>query len=84
MGVAVNKAAAIGHWQFATKSGNEESAYHLCHAYADRKEAGYAPELTRGYCKEAPRHYGLLKERDPEFDIIESHIHKYLNGLDGH
>lgn len=84
LGMSANRAAAIDYWQFATKSGNEESAYHLCHAYADRKETRYAPQLARGYCKEALRRYGLLKEHDPGFDTIVADIHSYLNQLDGH
>jgi TPR repeat protein len=82
MGIAPNKKAAIDYWTFATKSGNEESAYHLCHAYADRKQPTYAPEKARGYCKEALRRYGLLKEHDSDIDLIVSHIHNYLNALD--
>lgn len=81
LGIAPNQKAAIDYWNFSAKSGNEEAAYHLCDAYADRKQPSYAPEKALGYCKEALRRYGLLKDRDTQIDEIVAHIHKHLNAL---
>jgi TPR repeat protein len=77
-GVKTNKVAAIDYWKYATKSGHEEAAYHLCHAYADREQATFSPKEARGYCKEALRRYGLLKDRGDGYDTIVSQINMYL------
>lgn len=81
-GVEPNKKAAIEYWGFAMKSGNEEAAYHLCHAHADSKEATYNPKIALGYCKEGLRRYGLLKERGPELEEIVAQLKAYVRKLE--
>lgn len=80
-GVAVNKPAAIDYWTFASNSGNEESTYHLCHAYADRKEPTYNPGLARANCTEALRRYELLKNLDDGDKTIVRQIKTHIQNL---
>jgi hypothetical protein len=81
-GVPINKMAAIEYWTYAMKSGNEESAYHLCHAYADKKEPMYNPKVALGYCKEGIRRYALLKEWDIQIKEIVGELQKYVRNLE--
>lgn len=81
-GVETNKKAAIEYWSYAMKSGNEESAYHLCHAFAEKKEPTYNPKVALGYCTEGLRRYGLLKERDGQLDEIVRELLAYVHTLE--
>ncbi len=81
-GVKINKKAALEYWAYALKAGNEEAAYHLCHAHAERKEPTYNPSVALGYCKEALRRYALLKERDEQIEDIVSQLRSYVQGLE--
>jgi hypothetical protein len=64
------------------RSGNEESAYHLCHAFAEKKEPTYNPRVALGYCREGLRRYGLLKERDDQPDEIVHQLQAYVRALE--
>lgn len=81
MGVKANKPAAIDYWTFASNSGNEESTYHLCHAYADRKQPTYSPVLGKQHCAEALRRYGLLKNTDNDHQTIVKQIKTHIQKL---
>lgn len=81
MGVKANKPAAIDYWTYASNSGNEEAAYHLCHAYADRKEPTYSPVLGKQHCAEALRRYGLLKTTDNDHKTIVKQIKTHIQNL---
>jgi TPR repeat protein len=81
-GVETNKKAAIEYWSHAMRSGNEESAYHLCHAFAEKKEPTYNPKVALGYCREGLRRYGLLKERDGQLDEIVRQLLAYVRTLE--
>lgn len=81
-GVKTNKKAALEYWAYAMKAGNEEAAYHLCHAYGGEKEPTYNPGLAIGYCKEGLRRYLLLKERDEQLEDIVNQLRKYIRILE--
>lgn len=81
-GVPINKLVAIDYWTYAMKSGSEESAYHLCHAYAVKKEPTYNPKLALSYCKEGIRRYALLKVWDKQIEYIVEELNKYVRNLE--
>ena len=81
-GVQPNKMAAIEYWTYAMKSGNDEAAYHLCHAYADKKEPMYNPKKALGYCKEGLRRYSLLKNRNDQIEEVVVQLQKYVRKLE--
>ncbi len=80
-GVAPDKKAAIKYWMHATKAGNEEAPFHLCHAYAEEKEPGYDPGRALGFCKEALRRYELLEERPEGTEQIVRQLKRYIRKL---
>jgi len=81
LGVKANKPAALDYWTYASNSGNEESSYHLCHAYADRKQPTYSPVLGKQHCAEALRRYRLLKNTDDDIKTIIEQIKTHLRKL---
>jgi TPR repeat protein len=80
-GVKANKSAAIDYWAYASNSGNEESAYHLCHAYADRKQPTYSQVLGRAHCAEALRRYESLKKTTAGHETIVKQIKSHIQTL---
>ena len=80
-GVTPNKKAAIEYWMHATKAGNEEAPYHLCHAYAEEKEPSYNPGRALGFCKEALRRYELLEEHSEGTEEIVRQLKRYIRKL---
>lgn len=81
-GVKINKIAAVDYWKYAFKSGHDEAAYHLCHTYADPKQATYRPRVGREYCEEALRRYGAHAEsaRADSADIV-GQVKEFLHAL---
>ena len=82
-GVQPDRGRAIGYWRLAMDKGNEEAVYHLCHAYDDKAGPEYNPKLALGYCKEALRRYGQLKDQDDGSMEIVRQIRKSISTLEG-
>jgi len=74
LGIEKEQSKAISYWKKAITLGQAESEYHLCHAYADRKESTYNREKAKMYCKKALLIYRGMKQKDEE---ILSQIEKY-------
>jgi len=81
-GVKRNREVAIKYWKYSLSAGNEESAYHLCHAYGDRKEPTYNSKLALGYCKEGLRRYEALKDINVGQDEILRQLNAYVRELE--
>jgi hypothetical protein len=81
MGVKTNKVAAFDYWKYAYKAGHDEAAYHLCHAYADRKRAEFNPRVAREYCTEALRRYAAHEQRDRGDDTIVRQLRQHLRAV---
>lgn len=80
-GTAENKALALTHWNYAISLGHSESEYHLCHAYADKKQPTYNAEKALMHCKKAKLIYQGIKDADQDDKIMLEHIKKYLKSL---
>ena len=77
LGTKADKKMAVDLWQYAFRAGEEESAYHLCHIYADAKEQTHNADLAGGYCREALRRYARLRgdaETEKQFARIKAHL----------
>jgi len=74
-GTEQNQQKAITYWQQAIIMGHEEAEYHLCHAYADKKEGTYNLHKARQHCKKALLIYRGMEE--PDKDILKD-INRYL------
>jgi len=81
-GLTKDKKLAIKYWNYATEAGNEEAGYHLCHAYADKREPTYNPKTALGYCKEALRRYSQLQNSNEDNSEIVRQINSYLSRLE--
>lgn len=81
-GLTTDKKLAIKYWNYATEAGNEEAGYHLCHAYADKREPTYNPKTALGYCKEALRRYSQLQNSNEDNSEIVRQINSYLSRLE--
>lgn len=80
-GVAENKTQALTHWKYAISLGHSESEYHLCHAYADKKQPTYNVKKALVHCKKAKLIYQEIGEPDEDEKIMLGHIKKYLKYL---
>lgn len=74
LGIDKDQERAISYWQKAITLGQTESEYHLCHAYADKRQATYNREKARLHCKKALLIY---RGMDPKDEQILSLIEKY-------
>lgn len=81
-GVKQDKKTAIEYWNYAYGAGNEESGYHLCHAYGKASEPMYNPKLALSYCKDSLRRYEALKDEEHEQDEIIRQLRSYIAQLD--
>ncbi|WP_284620734.1 SEL1-like repeat protein [Aquabacterium humicola] len=83
MGIKVNRTKAIELWETAARSGQEESAYHLCHALGDAKQPEYRPRAALPHCREALRRYqGLpIAKRDSNTEVIIQDLKRYIARL---
>lgn len=81
-GVTKDKALAIKYWNYAADTGNEEAEYHLCHAYAEKREPTYNPRTALGYCKEALRRYRQLPKSENDSSEIVRQITNYISRLE--
>ena len=81
-GVKKDKALAIQYWNYATRAGNEESAYHLCHAYGEKNEPTYNPKIALTYCKEALRRYNQLPKGGEGGSDVVRQINAYIARLE--
>lgn len=80
-GVPPNQAAAMDYWRYAARMGNEESAYHLCHAHADSDDPLYDVDKARVFCQQALRGYESAKRRDDSHEEIVGQLKKYIADL---
>lgn len=85
LGTKPNRAKALQLWEAAARDGQDESSYHLCHAYGDAKQPEYQPQVALRYCREALARYDKLPiaERDRATEAIVRDIQKYIAGLSG-
>jgi len=81
-GVDRDRNRAVNYWKLATKLGDAESEYHLCHAYGDSAEPSYNPSVALGYCKEALRRYTESKERTGNDEKIVEQLNRYIARLE--
>lgn len=77
-GTAQNQTQAMEYWKKAILMGHEEAEYHLCHAYADRKQSTFHLAKARKHCKKALLIY---KGRDIQDDEILEDIQSYLRKI---
>jgi tetratricopeptide (TPR) repeat protein len=81
-GVPRNHTRAIEYWGYAVIAGHEEAAYHLCHTYGKVDEPEYDPQRALGYCREAVRRYGQLKEQDQGTAEVIAQLKTYIERLE--
>lgn len=73
-GTLKNQPQAIEYWKKAILMGHHEAEYHLCHAYAEKKESTYHLAKARKHCKKALLIYKGMDEQDMEIiDIIKKY-----------
>ncbi len=80
LGIDQNQPEAIEYWNKAVLLGHGEAEYHLCHAYADIKQATYNKENARPHCKKALHIYRGMERRD---DKILKDIEHYIELIHG-
>ena len=78
-GVPVNKNDAMTYWKKAISLGNVESEYHLCHAYADKKEPTYDRNKALIHCKKAEQLYKGKENKSPAEQDVLLHVQQYLS-----
>lgn len=78
LGMEKNQNKAITYWQKAITLGHYESEYHLCHAYADKKQPTFNREKAKKHCEKALLIYRGMEPRDKE---ILSYIESYYNDV---
>jgi TPR repeat protein len=81
-GVRKDRDRATGYWKYAVKAGNEESGYHLCHAYGKPRERAYQPLVALNYCKEALRQYMEKAEKDDDAKTVIVQLKEYIARLE--
>ena len=75
-GIEKNQIKAISYWKKAITLGHYESEYHLCHAYADKKQSTFDREKAKKHCEKALLIYRGMEPRDKE---ILSYIESYYD-----
>lgn len=72
-GTPEDKATAMQHWKKAVSLGHDEAEFHLCHAYADEKEATYNLARAKKHCHRALVIYE--GKEDPDEETLQSIRH---------
>ncbi len=80
LGVKQNQLEAIEFWKRAVLLGHAEAEYHLCHAYADIKQATYNKENAKSHCNRALQIYRRMEKKDDE---ILKDIERYIELIRG-
>ncbi len=79
-GINQNQKQAVSYWVKAVSLGHYESEYHLCHAYADKKQSTYNLPLAKKHCEKALLIYKGMEKPDKE---IISMLKKYNGQVNG-
>jgi len=80
-GVPKDRDRAVDFWKYANKLGHAESAYHLCHVYAEPAAPDYDPKAALGYCRESLRRYTQSTTRGDGGESGRERIVAQLNGF---
>ncbi|WP_299776130.1 sel1 repeat family protein [uncultured Pseudoteredinibacter sp.] len=78
-GTEKDQKTAISYWREAVLLGHYEAEYHLCHAYADKKQPTYNLAKARKHCEKAKLIY---KGKDDSNSEILSIINSYLEKIE--
>jgi len=81
-GVQQNQEQALFHWSYAISLGHSESEFHLCHAYADKKQSTFTPNKAMMHCKKAQLIYQGIEDPDEDEMQMLKQIKSYLKGLE--
>ncbi len=74
LGVERDQSKAISYWKKAITMGQTESEYHLCHAFADKKQSTYNRKRAKKHCHKALLIYRGMEPKDQEIlSMIESY-----------
>ncbi|WP_444996113.1 hypothetical protein [Aliikangiella sp. IMCC44359] len=80
-GTEENKQKALAHWHKAVSLGHDEAEYHLCHAYADKKEPTYDQAKALLHCYKAKSIYQSVAVKSEDDDLMLKQIINYLSQL---
>lgn len=78
-GTIKDQNTAMKYWQEAILLGHYEAEYHLCHAYADKKEPTFNLAKARKHCRKAELIYKGQEKSDKD---ILSDIQFYLKEIE--
>jgi len=81
-GVQQNQEKALVHWSYAISLGHSESEFHLCHAYADKKQSTFTPNKAKMHCKKAQLIYQGIEDPDKDEMLMLKQIKSYLTDLE--
>lgn len=79
-GVPKEQNKALSFWKKAITLGHYESEYHLCHAYADKKQPSYNLFKARKHCEKALLIYNGMEKKDVEILNILKKYNSQVNG----